>query len=126
MRGESADAESVADSEASRSDSESERLRVGGAGDHHLCRAAETHAPSFARVFLSPTRMHKPRVSYFYDSEIGNHHYGQGHPMKVRMACAPRARRARRAPPRLRASAPHPPLSTLFRPLRLGSRTACA
>jgi len=22
------------------------------------------------------------RVSYFYDAEIGNYHYGQGHPMK--------------------------------------------
>ena len=22
------------------------------------------------------------RVSYFYDAEIGNFHYGQGHPMK--------------------------------------------
>ena len=31
----------------------------------------------------------KRRVSYFYDSEIGNFHYGEGHPMKphrVRMA----------------------------------------
>ena len=31
----------------------------------------------------------KTRVSYFYDSEIGNYHYGHGHPMKphrVRMA----------------------------------------
>jgi histone deacetylase 1/2 len=31
----------------------------------------------------------KRRVAYFYDSEIGNYHYGQGHPMKphrVRMA----------------------------------------
>lgn len=31
----------------------------------------------------------KRRVSYFYDSEIGNYHYGHGHPMKphrVRMA----------------------------------------
>lgn len=27
---------------------------------------------------------HKARVAYFYDSEIGNYHYGQGHPMKVR------------------------------------------
>ena len=29
------------------------------------------------------------RVSYFYDAEIGNFHYGQGHPMKphrIRMA----------------------------------------
>lgn len=26
----------------------------------------------------------KKRVSYFYDAEIGNYHYGQGHPMKVR------------------------------------------
>lgn len=25
----------------------------------------------------------KRRVAYFYDSEIGNYHYGQGHPMKV-------------------------------------------
>jgi histone deacetylase 1/2 len=24
----------------------------------------------------------KRRVSYFYDPEIGNYHYGQGHPMK--------------------------------------------
>ncbi|CAM9844959.1 unnamed protein product [Chrysoparadoxa australica] len=24
----------------------------------------------------------KNRISYFYDSEIGNYHYGQGHPMK--------------------------------------------
>jgi histone deacetylase 1/2 len=23
------------------------------------------------------------RISYFYDAEIGNYHYGQGHPMKV-------------------------------------------
>ena len=32
---------------------------------------------------------YNPRVSYFYDSETGNFHYGQGHPMKphrVRMA----------------------------------------
>ena len=27
---------------------------------------------------------HKTRVAYYYDSEIGNYHYGQGHPMKVR------------------------------------------
>lgn len=27
----------------------------------------------------------KKRVSYFYDAEIGNYHYGQGHPMKVRL-----------------------------------------
>jgi len=26
--------------------------------------------------------MSKKKVSYFYDSEIGNYHYGQGHPMK--------------------------------------------
>lgn len=25
----------------------------------------------------------KRRVAYFYDNEIGNYHYGQGHPMKV-------------------------------------------
>ncbi len=25
----------------------------------------------------------KRRVSYFYDPDIGNYHYGQGHPMKV-------------------------------------------
>jgi hypothetical protein len=25
----------------------------------------------------------KRRVAYFYDAEIGNYHYGQGHPMKV-------------------------------------------
>ena len=24
----------------------------------------------------------KRRVSYFYDTEIGNYHYGMGHPMK--------------------------------------------
>lgn len=31
----------------------------------------------------------KQRVSYFYDSDIGNYYYGQGHPMKphrIRMA----------------------------------------
>jgi len=31
----------------------------------------------------------KQKVSYFYDSEIGNYYYGQGHPMKphrIRMA----------------------------------------
>lgn len=31
----------------------------------------------------------KQRVSYFYDTEIGNYYYGQGHPMKphrIRMA----------------------------------------
>jgi hypothetical protein len=27
----------------------------------------------------------KKRVAYFYDAEIGNYHYGQGHPMKVRL-----------------------------------------
>jgi hypothetical protein len=27
---------------------------------------------------------YRPRVAYFYDSEIGNYHYGVGHPMKVR------------------------------------------
>ena len=25
----------------------------------------------------------KRRVSYFYDADVGNYHYGQGHPMKV-------------------------------------------
>ena len=25
----------------------------------------------------------KRKVAYFYDSDIGNYHYGQGHPMKV-------------------------------------------
>ena len=25
----------------------------------------------------------KRRVAYFYDNEVGNYHYGQGHPMKV-------------------------------------------
>ena len=29
----------------------------------------------------------KRRVSYFYDTEIGNYHYGMGHPMKV--SCYP-------------------------------------
>lgn len=24
----------------------------------------------------------KRRVAYFYDAEVGNYHYGQGHPMK--------------------------------------------
>ena len=32
--------------------------------------------------------MARPRVAYFYDSEIGNYHYGQGHPMKVRVRAA--------------------------------------
>ena len=27
----------------------------------------------------------KKRVAYFYDAEVGNYHYGQGHPMKVRL-----------------------------------------
>jgi histone deacetylase 1/2 len=27
----------------------------------------------------------KRRVSYFYDAEVGNYHYGQGHPMKVKL-----------------------------------------
>ena len=27
----------------------------------------------------------KKRISYFYDAEVGNYHYGQGHPMKVRV-----------------------------------------
>ena len=26
----------------------------------------------------------KRKVSYFYDPDVGNFHYGQGHPMKVR------------------------------------------
>ncbi len=25
----------------------------------------------------------KKRVSYYYDNEVGNYHYGQQHPMKV-------------------------------------------
>jgi len=25
----------------------------------------------------------KKKVAYFYDAEVGNYHYGQGHPMKV-------------------------------------------
>jgi hypothetical protein len=25
----------------------------------------------------------KRKVAYFYDTEVGNYHYGQGHPMKV-------------------------------------------
>ncbi len=29
---------------------------------------------------LNPEK--KRRVTYFYDAEIGNYHYGQGHPMK--------------------------------------------
>jgi hypothetical protein len=29
--------------------------------------------------------MVKRRVSYFYDPDIGNYHYGQGHPMKVNL-----------------------------------------
>ena len=28
------------------------------------------------------SNMAKKRVSYFYDPDIGNFHYGQGHPMK--------------------------------------------
>ena len=31
----------------------------------------------------------KTKVCYFYDSEVGNYYYGQGHPMKphrIRMA----------------------------------------
>jgi len=28
------------------------------------------------------TSLNQRRVSYFYDAEIGNYHYGQGHPMK--------------------------------------------
>ena len=27
----------------------------------------------------------KKKVAYFYDAEVGNYHYGQGHPMKVRL-----------------------------------------
>lgn len=26
---------------------------------------------------------HPAQVAYFYDSEVGNYYYGQGHPMKV-------------------------------------------
>lgn len=26
--------------------------------------------------------MGKSRVAYFYDSDVGSHHYGTGHPMK--------------------------------------------
>jgi histone deacetylase 1/2 len=31
---------------------------------------------------MSSNSTSKRRVSYFYDAEIGNYHYGQGHPMK--------------------------------------------
>lgn len=30
----------------------------------------------------------KRRVSYFYDPEVGNYHYGQGHPFKVNQLCS--------------------------------------
>ena len=33
----------------------------------------------------------KRRVSYFYDTEIGNYHYGMGHPMKVRRSYSPKS-----------------------------------
>lgn len=26
--------------------------------------------------------MRKPNISYFYDGDVGNYYYGQGHPMK--------------------------------------------
>jgi hypothetical protein len=35
----------------------------------------------------------KKRVAYFYDAEIGNYHYGQGHPMKVSFMFATRRKR---------------------------------
>ena len=34
-------------------------------------------------LFLCSHEMARNRVAYFYDTEIGNYHYGQGHPMKV-------------------------------------------
>lgn len=49
-------------------------------------------SPASRPLFLSPasrrtmaTAPTKRRISYFYDAEIGNYHYGQGHPMKVRL-----------------------------------------
>ena len=38
---------------------------------------------------MSSSKSSKQRVAYFYDSDIGNYYYGQGHPMKphrIRMA----------------------------------------
>ena len=33
-------------------------------------------------VVVSGRKMSKKRVSYFYDPEVGNFHYGANHPMK--------------------------------------------
>lgn len=46
--------------------------------------AQEVYRHLFNPVPVEEEEMSRPRVAYFYDSEIGNYHYGQGHPMKVR------------------------------------------
>ena len=71
--------------------------------------------------------MSRPRVAYFYDSafavagrvkrapvdmwggagEIGNYHYGQGHPMKARAASRSRAACTHGSAARARAPQPH-------------------
>jgi acetoin utilization deacetylase AcuC-like enzyme len=57
------------------------------------------HASQLAKAALA---MQRPRVSYFYDPEMGSFYYGSGHPMKptrLKMTCV-----ARQGDSRLRAS----------------------
>ena len=41
---------------------------------------------SSSNSLTNQTGSNKRRVAYFYDAEIGNYHYGQGHPMKPHRA----------------------------------------
>ena len=41
---------------------------------------------SSSNSLKNQTGSNKRRVAYFYDAEVGNYHYGQGHPMKPHRA----------------------------------------
>ena len=40
-------------------------------------------AQSSSNSLKNQTGSNKRRVAYFYDAEVGNYHYGQGHPMSA-------------------------------------------
>ena len=58
------------------------RPRSGDPEARH-CRAHLTHPPLFGCAIPLPLRRpDRLQVAYFYDTEVGNYYYGQGHPMK--------------------------------------------
>ena len=49
----------------------------------HNAQLCGTERRMYFDVVITTSSGVKKKVAYFYDAEVGNYHYGQGHPMKV-------------------------------------------